>query len=294
MRAVRLISLGICLIAVSCRGNYSILGDRVQSIPGYDLETVSGDVRHGFLKILNSELCPCGHAHHVARCIASQLKCENSHRMARFAMRRLSAGDSMSRVVLMLDRLFQQNDPPVLINIGGAPIRGDAQASVTIVEFSDFECPFCRKADLELRKLLDAFPGKVRLAFLHFPLTRIHRNALLAAQAAVAAQYQGKFWEMHDLLFEHQRNLEREWILDYAKKLGPGFDLERFKRDLEHPRTRARVQADAAVAKKLALAGTPVVFINGRRFQGSHRFENYRDYLETALENAAGPASAAK
>jgi protein-disulfide isomerase len=291
MRAKWALLMGAVLLA-ACRGYVTVLGDRVTSLPGYDLERWTVEAREAFLKILNSELCPCGDAHHVARCIASSLKCPDSHRMARFAARRLAAGDSLSRVVLMLDRMFQQGEKPVLIPIGGAPLRGDPGAAVTVVEFSDFECPYCGKAQAALRKALAAFPGKVRLAFLHFPLERIHPNAMLASMAAVAAGYQGKFWEMHDLLFENQRSLSREAILGYAKRIG--LDGERFARDLAHPRTRARVEADVALGKKLGIRGTPSTFVDGRRLQGAHRFENYRDYIEAALDAAAGSARAAR
>jgi protein-disulfide isomerase len=290
MRAVVLVLALVFVGLAACRRDGTIIGDFVQSLPGYDLSVLDGTGRHDFLRIVNSELCPCGHPHHVGRCIASQAKCEDSHRMARFAIRRLRAGDSLSRVILMLDRVFQQSDKPAEIPLDGAPIRGNPQAPVTLVEFASFACPHCARLAPVLERLVKEFEGKVRVAFKHAPLTR-HPRAMLAAQAAVAAQNQGKFWEMYDALFRNQRTFDRQKILLIASALG--MNLERFTRDLEAASTKARIEADRKLARKLRIPGTPALFVAGRQVLGRLRFENLRDYVDIALDRGPGTVAAA-
>jgi protein-disulfide isomerase len=291
MRA-RALVLALVLVGITaCRRDSTIIGDFVQSLPGYDLSVLDGTGRHAFLRIINSELCPCGHPHHVGRCITNRAKCEDSHRMARFAIRRLRAGDGLSRVILMLDRVFQQSDKPAEIPLDGAPFRGNPQAAVTLVEFADFECPHCARLAPVLERVVKEFDGKVRLAFKHAPLSR-HPRAMLAAQAAIAAQNQGKFWEMYDALFRNQRILDRQKVLLIASALG--MNLERFIRDLEAASTRARIEADRKLARKLRIPGTPALFVAGRQVLGKLRFENLRDYVDIALDRGPAAVAAAK
>ena len=142
-------------------------------------------------------------------------------------------------------------------------------AKVTIVEFSDFQCPHCGAAHPELQRLLREFDGSVRLVYKYFPLSS-HTRAVPAARAAEAARAQGKFWEMHDLLFEHQRELEDADLQKYAAQLG--LDVERFERDLEFEMPLPeRVDADRQLGEKLGIEATPSFFVDGRPFRESPR-----------------------
>src|SRR5262249_49447632 len=144
------------------------------------------------------------------------------------------------------------------IHTDGARVRGAPMAPVTIVEFSDFQCPFCGAAHPELKRLLREFEGQVKLAFKYFPLSA-HERALPAAKAAEAAARQGKFWEMHDLLFEHQRQLEDADLERYATSLG--LDLERFKADMASPEVLEKIEADRKEGEKLEIQGTPTMYV---------------------------------
>jgi protein-disulfide isomerase len=146
----------------------------------------------------------------------------------------------------------------------GFPMRGSPMAPVTIVEFSDFECPYCGRAHPVLTELLREFEGQVKVVFRNYPLSG-HPRALPAARAAVAAGQQGKFWEMADLLFEHQRALEDEDLVRYAEQLN--LDMERFQVDLHSPATQEAVERDREAGRRLGVEGTPTFFINGRRFR---------------------------
>ena len=137
-------------------------------------------------------------------------------------------------------------------------------APITLVEFSDFQCPYCSAAREPLERLLREHEGKLKLVFKHFPLT-MHPRAVQAARAAEAAKLQGRFWEMHDLLFENQHNLEDADLERYAKMLG--LDEERFKADIASEAVQAKVDADRAEGERLGVEGTPTLYVNGRHFQ---------------------------
>jgi protein-disulfide isomerase len=145
-------------------------------------------------------------------------------------------------------------------------VRGPAEATITLVEYGDFECPFCGMAYPVVRELARHLGGRLRVVFRHFPLRDQHPHAQHAAEAAEAAAAQGKFWEMHDRLFEHQRALDDEQLIRHAEELG--LDTDRFRRDLTEHRHRERVQEDVLSGLHSGVRGTPTFFLNGVRHEG--------------------------
>jgi protein-disulfide isomerase len=158
--------------------------------------------------------------------------------------------------------------------------KGSASAPITIVEFSDFQCPFCSRVLPTLDKLQKEYPNKVRVFFRHNPLP-FHSDAPLAAQAAVAAELQGKFWPMHDKLFANQQNLKRADLEKYATEIG--LDPAKFKTDLESPAVKKRVDDDLELAKKLGVQGTPNFFIDGRPIRGAVPYEQFKAAVDDEL-----------
>ncbi len=146
-------------------------------------------------------------------------------------------------------------------------IRGPLEAPVTVVEYGDFECPYCGQAEPVVRELLRDF-GDVRYVWRHLPLNDVHPNTQLAAEASEAAADQGAFWEMHDLLFAHQDALRPNDLISYAEQLG--LDVERFTNDLREQAGAARVAEDVDSADLSGVSGTPTFFINGRRHYGAY------------------------
>ncbi|MET7747520.1 Na+/H+ antiporter NhaA [Micromonospora sp. NPDC005367] len=146
-------------------------------------------------------------------------------------------------------------------------IRGPADAPVTVVEYGDFECPYCGQAEPVVRELLAEFTN-IRYVWRHLPLTEVHPHAQLAAEAAEAAGEQGAFWEMHDLIFEHQDALRNADLLHYADRLG--LDLVRFREYLTERRGADRISEDVDSADLSGVSGTPTFFINGRRHHGAY------------------------
>ena len=147
-------------------------------------------------------------------------------------------------------------------------VRGPADALVTLLEYGDFECPFCGQAFRELERLEQSVGDQVRFVFRHFPLAQVHPHARLAAEAAEAAGAQGKFWEMHDTLFTHQQALELSDLLSYVDDLG--LDRARLSRDLQEHRFSRKVRRDFMEGVRSGVNGTPTIFINGQRWNGPY------------------------
>ena|ERR1700704_3096449 len=145
-------------------------------------------------------------------------------------------------------------------------VRGPARASVTLVEYGDFQCPFCGAAYWVLRDLEDRFRRDFRFVYRHFPLTEIHPYAMIAAESAEAAGAQGKFWDMHDMLFQNQPYFELENLIAYANAIG--LDIDAFTSDLETHRYIPKIREDFMGGARSGVNGTPTLFINGERFDG--------------------------
>jgi protein-disulfide isomerase len=178
-----------------------------------------------------------------------------------------------------------EGPPPELyrIPLGMSPWKGERFALVTIVEFTDFECPFCSRVLPTLEKILEEYEGKVKIVFKNNPLP-FHRHAELAHEAAMAAHAQGKFWKMHDILFKNQKKLKRADLERYARMAG--LNMEKFKKSLDQRIHRRTVQADKALAARIGARGTPTFFINGRKISGAQPFEKFKEIIDQEIIRA--------
>ena len=185
--------------------------------------------------------------------------------------------------------LVNLEPPPivrVVVSALGAPVRGAADAPVTLVEFSDFHCPFCKRAQPTLAQLLKQFPGKVRHVHRDFPIDGLHPQARNAAEAARCAQDQGKFWEYHDVLFNRAPQATGEDLSRYATEVG--LDRAAFDRCLADGTHRATVQRDLDEGRRLGISGTPAFFVNGRALTGAQPLEAFVRVIEEELARVAG------
>jgi len=164
-----------------------------------------------------------------------------------------------------------------------APAFGPEYAKVTIVEWSDFQCPFCSRAAPIVEKLRDAYGKDVRVVFRNLPLP-MHANARIAAQAAMAAHAQGKFWPMHDQLFANQAALDHDSLLRTAEKLG--LDMNRFVKDMESAEVKARIDADMAAAAAVDVHATPSLYVNGRLYEGAPPWEQLKADIDREIAKA--------
>lgn len=158
---------------------------------------------------------------------------------------------------------------------------GPADAKVTVVEFSDFECPYCSRAATVTNQVKKKYTENVRFVFRQFPLS-FHKNAHLASQASLAAGAEGKFWEYHDVLFQNQKQLDRASLEKYATDLG--LDTAAFKKALDDGTFKQAVDDDIAIGEKVAVRGTPTMFINGARVQNPSDFAGVSALIDTALK----------
>jgi protein-disulfide isomerase len=212
-----------------------------------------------------------------------QMVREQTPQFPREKCEELSTG--YSEVLGELKQREAQNQPlspdaQAKIAAAGAPSFGPENAKVTIVEFSDFQCPFCTRAATVVHQIKEKYGDKVRFVFRQYPLP-MHGDAHLAAQAALAAHQQGKFWEYHDLLFKNQRALTRPSLEDYAKQAD--LNIVQLKKALDDQSLKAAVDADVKLGEEVNVNGTPTVFINGKRVPNPTEFEPVAKLIDAAL-----------
>ncbi len=248
------------------------------SLPGVDLSKLQDDEKASFGRLTQKYPSACGKPHSLAVSLRTDPACKRSLYAARYLVTLLSAHFLESETEEQYDLRFSA--PKVVIDVKGSPVRGDAKAKVSIVEFSDFQCPHCKHIQPILESVLKDYPGQVNLIFKCFPLTTIHPDARGAATAAIAAGRQGQFWAFHDKLFggdqEHDSAADLEHI---AKDLK--LDLGKWKGDL--PAAEAAVDHDRSDGEKLEIGATPTIFIAGRKYQGPLDADQFKDWVAEAL-----------
>ena len=161
---------------------------------------------------------------------------------------------------------------------------GSEHSPVTVVEYGDFECPTCKQAAPAVKLVLERFGSRIRFVWRHFPVESAHPNAMHAAQAAEAAGGQGKFWQMHDLLFENQRHLKMANLREYAQRLE--LDMPRFIAEMDDEIYLQRVREHMAGGTRSHVRGTPTFFINGVRLSGALPFESFQSVIDEQLAKA--------
>jgi protein-disulfide isomerase len=212
--------------------------------------------------------CQCGMK--TAECIMKDQNCSYSRALAKIAIQGVKDGKTLIEISKLMDASPKAHRPklledPVTIAVDGAPVRGPADARITLVEFSDFECPFCSLAVKQVDILMAAYPKDVKLIYKQFPLS-MHPHAELAAEASLAAREQGKFWEMYDVLFKNYKRLSSDNILIWAKDIG--LDVDKFKADLVSRKYKTVVEKDLADGEAAGVYGTPSFYINGKQYNG--------------------------
>ena len=239
-------------------------------LPGVDWQGLAGAKKALVLKIVRTEPCSCGCDMKIAECRMKDHTCASSKKLANTVVKEVVAGKTEAAIRADLKKMASEPPPvlddPVKISTAGDPVRGPDNARVTIVEFSDFQCPYCSEAVKQTKAVMSQFPKDVKLVFKQFPLDS-HEQAEFGAEAALAAQAQGKFWEMHDLLYAGFPDISRDRVMGYAKQIK--LDMNRFTSELDSHKYKARVLSEEKEGTDAGVGGTPTFFFNGRKYNGS-------------------------
>jgi len=250
------------------------------------------------LKIMNTHDCNCGCNMTIAVCRVQDFTCRRSLIFGRTIVDALREGRSEAEVVRILkdkaDTFVEAklpDDTGVVydIDITSNPMRGPKNAPVTIIEFSDFQCPYCAGVQETLAQVLKAFPKEVRLVYKQYPLN-IHQYARRAALASLAAHEQGKFWQLHDKLFENIGAINEENIRKWAGEVG--LDLAGYDKAMQAGKFETMIQKDMADGAAAKVLGTPSLFVNGKRIH-DRSFEGFKKAIQEELAAQQGSKPAA-
>jgi protein-disulfide isomerase len=251
----------------------------LKGIPGLDFSSLSTSAQRELASVLTDEFCYCGCPHTVGACLKTHPTCKHARRMALLAASEAAAGAPAVEIILGLSKYylsFRENRRT--LKVDERLCTGKKEAKVTLVEFSDFECPHCAAARPVLEKFVQDSAGKARLCFSPFPLPN-HPNSGTAAQAALFARDRGKFWEMHDLLFENQGKLSSEQIKSLAPKIG--LSAAELSKALDASKYADELNGWKESGNGAGIEATPTVYVNGRKLT----FALTPDALQRTLED---------
>jgi len=231
------------------------------SLKGVDTSSLTTRERRDWAAQVSELLAPCPEVPvSIAQCVSEGRPCKTCLPAAQYLLKQVQAGKAKKEREDAFHARFDTGKTKTIV-LDGSPEIGSPDAIVTIVAWADFECPFCRAVYPVLDELEKKYPSQVRIVYKFYPLGA-HPHGEIAARAGVAAMLQGKFWEMHHVLFENQERLEQTDLEGYAKKVG--LDVAKFRADLGSKEVGDRIERDKKQADELGLDGTPFLFINGR------------------------------
>jgi protein-disulfide isomerase len=266
------------------------------NLPGIDLSGLSATQKASVLRVMRAQGCSCGCDMRMAECRVKDPGCGYSKGMAAVVIESIKAGKSEQEAfdAAKASKWGHVPEPkllddPVTIPVSGSPVLGPANAKITLVEFSDFQCPYCILAVPQIQAVMKAYPTQTKLIFKQFPL-EIHSRAFLAASAALAANKQGKFWPMHDAMFAHHDELSRETFVKLAQEMG--MDVARFEKDMASDEVKKAVEKDVDDGERAGVQGTPTIFINGQRYNGPITLDYLKQIFDGMLKDGKAQTAA--
>jgi protein-disulfide isomerase len=242
------------------------------TIPGIDTSALTPREKKEWSGYVGSLLAPCSDVPvSIAQCAMEKRSCAKCVPAAKYILKAVRDGMSQEQVEKSYHNRF---DPDKIrsVDVGTSPVKGPVGAPITLIEFADFECPFCAAFAPVLEQVVTNHQSDVRFVYKFMPLSG-HPHGEPAARAAIAALVQGKFWEMHDKLFANREHLEQSDLDSYAKDLG--LDLSRFHTDMQSQATTDRLAADRKQADALDVKGTPTIYVNGREVADPRQTEEW-------------------
>jgi protein-disulfide isomerase len=298
----RLSLLAIALLSAACRSPADspkepppvaeTAAPAPASLPGVDTSSLTPRELGKWREYVGELLAPCADQPvSIAQCVSESRACSACVPAAKFLVERVRRGDARSQAEAAYRNRFSP-EAVKSIDISGSPVKGAEKPVVTLVEWADFECPFCGFAAPVLKGIVEKYPEQVRLVFKHYPLSA-HQHSETAARAAVAAQKQGKFWPLQQALFENQKaGLDAAKVTELARKAG--LDMKAFESDIASEATADSVARDRKQADELGLEGTPMLYINGRYFSQHFDFrQDLEPWIALEIELAGSSPSGA-
>jgi protein-disulfide isomerase len=251
----------------------------VVNLEGVDISQLTQREKKEWSSYVSELLSPCQNVPvPVAQCVKDKRDCDRCAPAAKFVVKLVKAGMTREQVEKVYKNRF---DPAMVKNVpvDGSPTKGPEGAPITFVEFADFQCPHCGEFAPQVDRLLEQRKGEIRFVYKFYVLGKFP-NSENAARAAIAAGKQGKFWEMHHLIFANQQNLDQAGLDNLAKELG--LNVDRLHADMQSPETADRIARDRKLGnEELKIEGTPSIFINGRQYDGH---EDLNDWLNLELQ----------
>ncbi len=247
-------------------------GPAVDVYPGMPLTAFSVPERKQLVQMAEAELCPCPNSTvslHVCLQKVDQ-RCPMAERVigiiAGGVKQKTKPNDVMEEVAKFVESTKKQHE----FELKDTPYKGNPEAKIVFIEFADFECPHCRMASNTMSQLTEKYGDKIAFYYKQFPL-QFHPNARVASIATLAAHRQGKFWPLHDLVFENQQALSPAKIKGFAEQVG--LNMKKFEADMNDPAVIAQVERDRAEGEKAGIQGTPTVYLNGYLYMGDKSLE---------------------
>jgi len=250
-----------------------------EAMTGLSFDGLTPEQKALAVSILNENSCDCGCGMKIAVCRRDDPKCPRSPGLGQSVIDLVKQGKSRDEIVKTV-LTPKSKFVAFALAPGDAPSIGPKDAKVTLLQYFDYQCPFCAKVAPTLDQIAKDYPDSVRIVFKMHPLA-MHPNAMPAAEAAMAAAAQGKFLEMDHKLFENQQQLTRDKFISLAKEIG--LDVDRFTKDLDSHAYAAAIQKDAKEAEDIGSSGTPASFINGRFLNGAKPYANFKDMIDEEL-----------
>lgn len=259
----------------------------ILTLEGVDTGSLTQREKKEWSTYVGEFLSPCPNVPvPIAQCVQNKRECDRCVPAAKFVMKGVKDGMTREQVEKSYKNRFDA-DKIKTVPLDGSPTKGPEGAPITIVEFADFQCPHCGEFAPVMDKLVESRKNDVRFAYKFYVLGKFP-NSENAAKAAIAAGKQGKFWEMHHLIFANQQHLDQQGLDGMAKELG--LDIGRLHADMQAPETAERIAKDRKLGEDLKIEGTPSIFINGRQFDG-HQDLNEWINLELLMAGKGSPAS---
>jgi protein-disulfide isomerase len=247
--------------------------------PGVDLGKLDEFERKVFFRIVAHEPSACGKGQSLLHSAKHDGGCRASFYAVRYVAHLVDSGFTDSEIAEKLEKRFR-TPRQTAIDVSAAPSKGAASGRVSVVEFVDYECPHCKHAQGLLKQLVEEYPSDVKVYFKHFPLSS-HTYSRLAAEAAVAAAKQGKFWPYNDKIWANSDNLTPAILEKAAKEVG--LDLARWRKDKDSEAAKGRVQADRTEGGELDINATPTIYINGRKYDDPLDIASLKDWVDEEL-----------